>query len=46
MSAMSPMGAAMRALRSDRSVVDQKLTRRTVRRVFGFARPHSRLLAR
>jgi ATP-binding cassette subfamily B protein len=44
MSAMHPMGAAMRSLRTDRSVVDQKLTRRTMRRVFGFARPHSRLL--
>jgi ATP-binding cassette subfamily B protein len=38
------MGAAMRSLRTDRSVVDQKLTRRTMRRVLGFARPHSRLL--
>ena len=44
MSAMHPMGAAMRSLRTDRSVVDQKLTRRTLRRVFGFAKPHSRLL--
>jgi ATP-binding cassette subfamily B protein len=45
MSTMHPMGAAMRSLRSDRSVVDQKLTGRTVRRVIGFARPHRRLLA-
>jgi ATP-binding cassette subfamily B protein len=45
MSGMHPMGAAMRSLRTDRSVVDQKLTRRTLRRIFGFARPHSRLLA-
>jgi ATP-binding cassette subfamily B protein len=44
MSGMHPMGAAMRSLRTDRSVVDQKLTRRTLRRVFGFAKPHSRLL--
>lgn len=44
MSGMHPMGAAMRSLRSDRSVVDQKLTRRTLRRVVGFARPQSRLL--
>jgi ATP-binding cassette subfamily B protein len=44
MSSMHPMGAAMRSLRTDRSVVDQKLTRRTVRRVIGFARPHRRLL--
>jgi ATP-binding cassette, subfamily B, bacterial len=34
----------MRSLRTDRSVVDQKLTRRTLRRVFGFAKPHRRLL--
>src|ERR671936_812032 len=45
MSAMPPMGAAMRSLRTDRSVVDQKLTRRTLRRIFGFAKPHGRLLA-
>src|SRR4051794_26205201 len=45
MSSMHPMGPAMRSLRSDRSVVDQKLTRRTLRRVFGFARPHGRLLS-
>jgi ATP-binding cassette subfamily B protein len=38
------MGPAMRSLRSDRSVVDQKLTRRTLRRVVGFARPHAGLL--
>lgn len=44
MSGMHPMGAAMRSLRTDRSVVDQKLTRRTLARVFGFARPHRRLL--
>lgn len=45
MSGMHPMGAAMRSLRTDRSVVDQKLTRRTLARVFGFARPHRRLLS-
>ena len=44
MSAMHPMGAAMRSLRTDRSVVDQKLTRRTLRRIAGFAKPHGRLL--
>lgn len=44
MSAMSPMMAAMRAMRSDPSVVDQKLSRRTVRRVVGFAAPHKRLI--
>ncbi|MFL6025095.1 MAG: ABC transporter transmembrane domain-containing protein, partial [Marmoricola sp.] len=42
MSSMSPMMAAMRAMRTDPSVVDQKLTRRTVRRVVAFARPHRR----
>jgi len=42
---MMGMGAGWRFLRSDRSVVDNKLDRRTVRRVFGFARPHRRLIA-
>ncbi|MFL6105739.1 MAG: ABC transporter ATP-binding protein [Marmoricola sp.] len=41
---MSPMMAAMRAMRADPSVVDQKLTRRTLRRVAGFAKPHRRLI--
>lgn len=45
MSAMSPMMAAMRAMRTDPSVVDQKLTRRTLRRVAGFAGPHKRLIS-
>ncbi|MCW2856394.1 MAG: transporter related protein [Marmoricola sp.] len=45
MSAMSPMMAAMRAMRTDPSVVDQKLTRRTLRRVAGFAGPHRKLIA-
>ncbi|MFL6105342.1 MAG: ABC transporter ATP-binding protein [Marmoricola sp.] len=45
MSAMSPMMAAMRAMRTDPSVVDQKLTRRTLKRVVGFAGPHKRLIA-
>lgn len=45
MSGMHPMGAAMRSLRTDRSVVDQKLTRRTLRRISSFAKPHGRLLA-
>lgn len=36
--------AAMRAMRADPSVVDQKLTRRTLRRVVGFAKPHRRLI--
>lgn len=42
---MSPMMAAMRAMRSDPSVVDQKLSRRTVRRVVGFAAPHKTLIS-
>ena len=45
MSGMSPMMAAMRAMRTDPSVVDQKLTRRTLRRVLAFARPHRQLIA-
>lgn len=45
MSAMSPMMAAMRAMRTDPSVVDQKLTRRTVKRVVGFAGPHKKLIS-
>lgn len=45
MSSMSPMMAAMRAMRSDPSVVDQKLSRRTVRRVVGFAAPHKKLIS-
>jgi len=44
MSAMSPMMAAMRAMRTDPSVVDQKLTRRTLKRVVGFAGPHKKLI--
>ncbi|HET6166076.1 MAG TPA: ABC transporter ATP-binding protein [Marmoricola sp.] len=44
MSGMHPMGMMMRSLRTDRSVVDQKLTRRTLRRIVGFARPHTALL--
>ncbi len=38
-------GPPWRFLRSDRSVVDNKIERRTVRRVLGFARPHRRLIA-
>ncbi|MEO9323789.1 ABC transporter ATP-binding protein [Nocardioides sp. C4-1] len=45
MSSMSPNAAAWRSLRSDRSVVDRRVSRDTVRRVFGFARPHRRLIA-
>ena len=38
-------GSPWRFLRSDRSVVDNKIERGTVRRVLGFARPHRRLIA-
>ncbi|HSV39912.1 MAG TPA: ABC transporter ATP-binding protein [Nocardioidaceae bacterium] len=40
-----PMGPVWRNLRADRSVADQKLSRDTLRRVLGFARPHRRLIA-
>ena len=36
---MGTGGPPWRHLRSDRSVVDNKIERRTVRRVLGFARP-------
>ena len=45
MSGMHGNGAAWRHLRSDRSVVKNRIERGTVRRVFGFARPHRRLIA-
>jgi ATP-binding cassette subfamily B protein len=45
MSGMSGMGQAWRHMRTDRSVVNSKLDRGTVRRVLGFARPHRRLIA-
>ncbi len=38
------IGPAFRQLRTDRSVVDNKLDRNTVRRVIGFAGPHRRLI--
>jgi ATP-binding cassette subfamily B protein len=41
---MHGAGAAWRHLRSDRSVVNNRIERRTVRRVLGFARPHRRLI--
>ena len=44
MSGMSGMGPAWRHMRTDRSVVNNKLDRGTVRRVLGFARPHRRLI--
>ncbi len=45
MSSMHPGGAAWRHIRSDRSVVDNRIDPGTVRRVLGFARPHRRLIA-
>jgi ATP-binding cassette, subfamily B, bacterial len=41
----SGMGPAWRTLRTDRSVVEQKLARQTVRRVVAFAKPHKKLIA-
>src|SRR4029453_1059394 len=38
-------GAAWRHLRSDRSVVNNRIDRRTVGRVFRFAGPHKALIA-
>src|SRR3954466_12762738 len=37
--------SAWRTLHSDRSVVENKIERRTVRRVIGFSRPHRRLIS-
>jgi ATP-binding cassette subfamily B protein len=45
MSSMHPGAAAWRHVRSDRSVVDNRIDPGTVRRVFGFARPHRRLIS-
>lgn len=45
MSGMHGGGAAWRHLRSDRSVVHNRIERGTVRRVLGFAGPHRRLIA-
>ncbi|MDO3396211.1 ABC transporter ATP-binding protein [Nocardioides cremeus] len=42
---MMGAGMAWRHLRSDRSVVNNRLSRQTVRRVVGFARPHRRLIS-
>ncbi|WP_160007511.1 ABC transporter ATP-binding protein [Nocardioides sp. AX2bis] len=38
-------GASFRYLRSDRSAVENKIERQTLRRVVAFARPHRRLIA-
>lgn len=45
MSGMYGAGTAWRNLRADRSVMDNRIERRTVRRVVGFARPHRGLIA-
>ena len=42
---MMGAGASWRHLRSDRSVVDQRLKSETLRRVARFARPHRRLIS-
>jgi len=44
-SGMYGAGPAWRNLRADRSVVDNRIEARTVRRVIGFARPHRSLIA-
>ncbi|WP_082574365.1 MULTISPECIES: ABC transporter ATP-binding protein [unclassified Nocardioides] len=44
MSGMQGSAAAWRHLRSDRSIVHNRIERGTVRRVVGFARPHRRLI--
>ena len=45
MSQMHRFGPAMRALRTDRDVVDQRVSRRTLARVLDFARPQRRTIA-
>src|SRR6478735_10083744 len=45
MSGMQGAGAAWRHLRSDRSVVHNRIEAGTVRRVLSFARPHRRLIS-
>ncbi len=45
MSGMYGAGSAWRHLRSDRSVVDNRIEGHTVRRVVGFARPHRGLIS-
>ncbi|MBB6625926.1 ABC transporter ATP-binding protein [Nocardioides sp. KIGAM211] len=42
---MHGTGAAWRHLRTDRSLVSNRVDRGTVRRVLGFARPHRRIIA-
>ncbi|MDP3969513.1 MAG: ABC transporter ATP-binding protein [Nocardioides sp.] len=45
MSGMTGMGPAFRHLRTDRSVVDAKIDRSTIRRVLGYASAQKRLIA-
>ncbi len=45
MSSMHPNASAWRTLRSDRSVVAERVSRGTVRRIVAFARPHRRLIS-
>ena len=45
MSGMNPGAAAWRQMRADRSVVNERVSRETVRRIFAFARPHRRVIA-
>jgi ATP-binding cassette, subfamily B, bacterial len=45
LSGMHGMGPAWRHLRSDRTIVHNRVDRGTVRRVFAFARPHRRLIS-
>ncbi|HEY6933951.1 MAG TPA: ABC transporter ATP-binding protein [Marmoricola sp.] len=42
---MHPMGQAMRHMRRDRAVVDERVSRQTIRRIFSFAHPHKRVIA-
>ena len=45
MSGMMNAGAAWRHLRSDRSALDKRVGRATLRRVLGFAVPHRRIIS-
>ncbi len=44
MSGMQGMAPMMRNLRTDRSILEKKLARDTLRRILGFARPHRTLI--
>ena len=45
MTSMHPGGGAWRHIRSDRSVMDNRIEVKTLRRVLGFARPHRVLIS-